>query len=105
MTDRNFFVDVDKPSTTQRCWRISVKRQRMPSYKLPAGPSKIANVFLHVDIMPSGGITLEIVFVYRNPRITIGDDVPYDESDNIISSSRETLLMQDILLPDSYPIN
>lgn len=48
-----------------------------------------------MNIMPSGGITIQIVPVYRNPRIRVAEeDVLDDEMDNIASSSQESILME-----------
>lgn len=37
--------------------------------------STTANEILHVNIMPSGGITLNIVLEYQYPRITLAEEM------------------------------
>ena len=93
--------NVDKPSPSKRGGGsvLYVKESLRPILRKTTATTTYEIV--HVDIMPSGGITLKIVLVYRNPRIAAAEeDVLCDELDSIISSSHETILIGDFNLPD-----
>lgn len=52
---------------------------------------------IYVDIMPSGGVTLKNAIAYQNLIILVAaEHVLYDELDNIIASSHETISMGDL---------
>ena len=92
---------VDKPSQSKRGGGsvLYVKNSLRPIIRRATATT--AYEVIHVDIMPSEGITLKIILVYRNPRITVAEEeVLFEELDNIISSSHETILMGDFNLPE-----
>jgi len=111
MNDRNLQAEVclqglrtfsvDKPSPSKRGGGSVLYVRELLRPILRRAIATTTYEVIQVDIMPSEGITLKIVLVYRNPRIAVAEeDVLFDELDNIISSSHESILMGDFNLPD-----
>ena len=92
---------IDKPTATKRgggsC--LYVKHTLLPVAKKLKATAYYE--LIQVNIRPSNGRTIKLILVYRNPAISAGSDIEfYEELEDILSSSSESVIMGDFNQPN-----